>query len=98
MSAHTQWHVGSRPKMKAAVKNSRLLAALVLAGQFGAVAVIYLTRPCEPVYDGKPVRYCVGGLASIHVTHNAASNKAFQHIGTNAFPLHIKMLLTNESK
>ena len=84
--------------MKAAVKNSRLLAALVLAGLFGAVAVIYLTRPCEPVYDGKPVSYWVRGLASIHVTHNAASNKAFQHIGTNALPVLIKMLRTKDSK
>jgi HEAT repeat protein len=84
--------------MKVAVKNSRLLAALVLAGLFGTVAAIYLTRPREPVYDGKPVSYWIRGLASIHVTHNAASNKAFQHIGTNALPVLIKMLRTKDSK
>jgi len=84
--------------VKVAVKNSRLLAALVLAGLFGAVAVNCLTRPREPVYDGQPVSYWVRGLASIHVTHNAASNKAFQHIGTNALPVLIKMIRTKDSK
>ncbi len=80
------------------MKNSRLLAALVLAGLFGVVAVIYLTRPREPVYDGKPVSYWVRGLASIQMTHSEASNKAFQHIGTNGLPVLIKMLRTKDSK
>jgi hypothetical protein len=80
------------------VKNSRLLAALVLAGLFGTVAVIYLTQPRELVYDGKPVSYWVRGLGSKHVTHNEASNKAFHHIGTNALPVLIKMLRTKDSE
>ena len=84
--------------MKVAVKKSRLRAALLLAGLLGVPVVIYLTRPREPVYDGKPVSYWVRGLASIHVTHNAASNKAFQHIGTNALPVLIEMLRTKDSK
>ena len=84
--------------MKVAVKKSRLLTALVVAGLFGVVALIYLTRPHEPVYNGQPVSYWVRGLGSKHVTHNAASNKAFHHIGTNALPVLIKMLRTKDSK
>jgi len=84
--------------MRVAVKNARLLAASLLAGLFGAVALVYLTRPGEPVYEGKPVSYWVRGLASIQMTHNAASNEAFQHIGTNALPVLIKMLRTKDSK
>src|SRR5438094_118239 len=84
--------------MKVAVKKSRLLPALALAGLFCVVAVIYLTRPREPVYDGQPVSYWVRGLASIQVTQSAASNKAFQHIGTNALPVLIKMIRAKDSK
>ncbi len=84
--------------MKVAVKKSRLVTALVVAGLFGIFALIYLTRLREPVYDGQPVSYWVRGLGSKHVTHNAASNKAFHHIGTNALPVLIKMLRTKDSK
>jgi hypothetical protein len=85
-------------KMMVAVKKSRLLGALVLAGLFGVGAVFFLGRPREPVYDGQPVSYWIRGLASIQVAHNAACNKAFQHMGTNALPVLIKMLRTKDSK
>ncbi len=80
------------------MKNSRLLAAFVLAGLFGAAAVLYLSQPREPVYNGQPVSHWIRGLGSNHVTRNEASNKAFHQIGTNALPVLIKMLRAKDSK
>src|ERR1044071_2528151 len=80
------------------MKKSRLLAALVLTGLLGAGAVIYVARSREPIYDGKPMSHWIRGLASIEMTYNAASNKAFDAMGTNALPVLLNMLRTKDSK
>lgn len=78
-----------------------MLAVLLVAG-LGGLAWLVL-RPCEPVYQGKPLSFWLGGYYSIQrertgdeASYNQGA-KAVRQAGTNAIPILLRLLRAKDT-
>src|SRR4051794_10793082 len=80
-------------------KRLRIVLAVLLVAMIGGLAWL-ASRQREPMYQGQPLSYWLGGYDSPPLTNVTPSqaDAAVRQLGTNAFPVLLRRLQQRDSK